>query len=38
MRRKKLDERTFLVRQVEVVRLLAGEPTHRPAASVDPSP
>jgi len=37
MRRKKLDERTFLVRQVEVVRLLVDEPTGDPAASVDPS-
>ena len=38
MRRKKLDERTFLLRQVEVVRLLAGEPTSRPADTVDPAP
>ena len=38
MRRKKLDERTFLVRQVEVVRLLAGEPACRPADTVDPAP
>ncbi len=37
MRRKKLDERAFLLRQVQVVRLLVGGPTGDPAASVDAS-
>lgn len=38
MRRKKLDEGAFLLRQVEVVRSLVGEPTRTAADTVDTSP